>query len=81
MYSVEFSPNLEQFQMRGTVSGVFLVRMDSSIQVWHIVEVMLRDFKQHHITQIPVTERTKLERIANDAGSGWACGNELPLQS
>ena len=55
-YSVEFSPNLVQFQVRETVSGVFLARMDIPIQVWHMVEVMRRDFNEHHMMQVPITE-------------------------
>ena len=56
MYSVEFSPDLEQIQVRETVSGVFLTRMDIPIQVWHMVEVMRRDFNEHHMMQVPITE-------------------------
>ena len=56
MYSVEFSPDLVQIQVRETVSGVFLARMDIPIQVWHMVEVMQRDFNEHHMTQVPMTE-------------------------
>ena len=28
--------------------------MDIPIQVWHMVEVMRRDFNIHHITQVPI---------------------------
>ena len=56
MYSVEFSPDLVQIQVRETVSGVFLARMDIPILVWHMVEVMQRDFNQHHMMQVPITE-------------------------
>ena len=56
MYSVEFSPDLVQIQVRKTVSGVFLTRMDIPIQVWHMVEVMRRDLNEHHMTQLPMTE-------------------------
>ena len=56
IYSVEFSPNLVQIQVRETVSGVFLARMDIPIQVWHMVEVMRRDFNEHHMMQVPITE-------------------------
>ena len=56
MYSVEFSPDLVQIQMRETVSGVFLTQMDISIQVWHMVEVTRRDFNEHHMRQVPMTE-------------------------
>ena len=52
MYSVEFSPDLVQIQVRETVSGVFLARRDVPIQVWHMVEVMRR----HHMTQVPMKE-------------------------
>ena len=56
MYSVEFSPDLVQIQVRETVSGVFLARMDVPIHVWHMVEVMRREFNEHHMTQVPITE-------------------------
>ena len=56
MYSVEFSPDLVKIQVRETVSGVFLPRMDIPIQVWHMVEVMRRDFSEHHMMQVPITE-------------------------
>ena len=56
MFSVEFSPDLVQIQVRETVSGVFLARMDIPIQVWHMVEVMRRDFNEHHMMQVPITE-------------------------
>ena len=56
MYSVEFSTDLVQIQVRETVSGIFLARMDIAIQVWHMVEVMRKDFNEHHMTQVPITE-------------------------
>ena len=55
MYSVDFSPDLVQIQVRETGSGVFLARMDIPIQVWYMVEVMQRDFQEHHMMQIIVT--------------------------
>ena len=56
MYSVVFSPALVQIQERETVSVIFMVRMAIPIQVWHMVEVMRRDFNEHHMTQVPITE-------------------------
>ena len=56
MFSVEFSADLVQIQVRETVCGVFLARMDIPIQIWHMVEVMFRDFNEHPITQVPPTE-------------------------
>ena len=56
MFSVEFSADLVQIQVRETGCGVFLARMDIPIQVWHMVEVMRRDFNEHHKTQVPITE-------------------------
>ena len=56
MYSVEFSPDLVQIQMRETVSEAFLARMDIPIQVWHLVEMMRRDFNEHQMKQVPMTE-------------------------
>ena len=55
MYSVEFSPDLEQIQVRETVSGNFLARMDIPIKVWQR-EVMPGDFNKHHMRQVPTTE-------------------------
>ena len=60
MFSVEFSPALVQIQVRETVCGVFLARMDIPIQVWHMVEVMRRDFSEHHMMQVPITENQLL---------------------
>ena len=70
MFSVEFSADSVQIHVRETVCGVFLARMDIPIQVWHMVEVMRRDFNEHHITQVPL-QRIHLEK----------CGNELPRNS
>ena len=56
MYSIEFSPDLVQIQVRETVSGVFLLPMGIPIQVWHMVEVTQRDFNEHHMMQVPMTE-------------------------
>ena len=55
MFSVEFLPDLVQIQVRETVSGVFLARMDILIQIWHMV-MMPRDFNEHHMTQVPTSE-------------------------
>ena len=43
-------------QVRETSFGVFLAQMDISVQVWHMVEVMRRDFNEHHMSQVPMTE-------------------------
>ena len=56
MYSVKFSTDLVQIQVREAVSGVFLARMDIPIQAWHMVEVMRSDFNEHHMMQVPITE-------------------------
>ena len=56
MFSVEFLADLLQIQVRETVCGVFLARMDIPFQVWHMVEVMRKDFNEQHITQVPPTE-------------------------
>ena len=57
-YSVDFSPDLVQIQVRETVSGVFLARtrMDIPIQLWHMVEVMRRHFNDFHMTQVPAID-------------------------
>ena len=54
--SVEFSPDLVQIQVRETISEVFLARMEIPIQVWHMVEVIRRNFNEHHMTHVPMTE-------------------------
>ena len=49
--------DLVQIQVRETVSGVFLARMDIPIQVCHIVEVMRNDFDELSMTQVPIKEK------------------------
>ena len=76
MYSVEFSPDLVQIQVRETVSGVFLARMDIPIKVWHMVEVMRRDFNEHHMMQVPITEnqlgtRQMMEEVYEHVGMNY----------
>ena len=53
MYYLGFLPDLVQIHVRET--GVFLERMDIPIQVWHM-EVMRKDFNEHHTMQVPMTE-------------------------
>ena len=72
-YSVEFSPDIVQIQLRETVSGVFLARMDIPIQVWHMVKVMRRDFSEHHLMQVPMKENQlgemqMTEKVAEHVG-------------
>ena len=76
MFSVEFSPDLVQIQVRETVSGVFLARMDIPIQVWHMVEVMRRDFNEHLKTQLPITENQvgtmqMMEEVSEHVGTNY----------
>ena len=76
MFSVEFSVDLVQIQVRETVCGVFLARMDIPIQVWHMVEVMRRDFNEHHITQVTPTENQlgemqMMEEVAEHVGMNY----------
>ena len=75
VFSVEFSAGLVQIQVRETVCGVFLARMDIPIQVWHMVEVMRRDFNEH-ITQVPPTENQlgemqMMEEVAEHVGMNY----------
>ena len=77
MFSVEFSPDLVQIQVPETVSGIFLARIDISIQV---VEVMRRDFNDHHMMQVPITEnqlRTMqmVEEVSDHVGMNYS---EIP---
>ena len=74
MYSVQLSPDLVKIQVRETVSEVFLVRVDIPIQVWHMVEVMRRDFKEHHMMQVPMTENQlgeMTEEMAEHVGRNY----------
>ena len=76
MFSLEFFADLVQIQVRETVCGVFLVRMDIPIQVWHMVEVMRRDFNEHHIMQVPPTENQlgemqMIEEVAEHVGMNY----------
>ena len=76
MYSVEFSPDLAQFQVRETVSGVFLARMGIPIQVWNMVEVVRTDFNEHHLIQVPITENQlgtmqMMEELSENVGMNY----------
>ena len=76
MFSVVFSADLVQIQVRETVFGVFLARMDISIQVWHMVEVMGRAFTEDHITQVPIIEiqlgeMQMMEEVAEHEGMNY----------
>ena len=76
IFSVEFSADLVKIQVRQTVCGVFLARMDIPIQFWHVVEVMRRDFNKHHITQVPPTENQlgemqMMEEVAEHVGMNY----------
>ena len=74
--SVDFLPDLVQIQLRETASSVFLARMDIPIQVWHMIEVMRRDFNEHHIKQVPMTENQleemqMIEELAEHVGMNY----------
>ena len=76
MYSVEFSPDLVQIQVRETVSGFFLTQMGIRIQVWQMVEVMRMDFNEHHMTQVPMTENRleemqMMEEVSDHVGMNY----------
>ena len=81
-YSVEFSPDLVQIQMRETVSGVFLAQMDIPIQVWHMVEVMPRDFNEQHMMQVPTENQLAtmqmMEEVSDHVGMNYP---EIPDSS
>ena len=76
MFSVEYSPDLVQIQVSETVSGIFLNWTDIPIQVWHMVEVMQRDFIEHHMTQVPITEnqlgtKQMIEKVSERVGMNY----------
>ena len=50
--------------------------MDIPIQAWHMVEVMRRDFNEHHMTQVPMTENqleepTRMEEVSDHVGMNY----------
>ena len=52
-----------------SIAGIFLAQKNVSIQVCHIIEIMRRDFSEHHQMQVPITESpletmTKMSQIA-----------------
>ena len=76
MYSVDFSPDLVQMQALETVTGCFLARMDIPIQVWYMAEVMRKDFNEHHMMQVPMTENQlgemqRKKEVAEYAGMNY----------
>ena len=76
MYSLEISPNLAQFQVQETNSGVFLTRLDIPIQIWDMVEVVQTDFDEHHMIQVPITENQlgtlqMMEEVSEHVGKNY----------
>ena len=76
MYSVEFSLFLVEIQAREAVSGVFPARMDIPIQVWPLVEVIRRDFNEHHMTHVPMAENQlgelqMMEEVSDHVGMNY----------
>ena len=76
MFSVEVSADLVQIQVRETVCGVFWHKWTSQIQVWHMVEVMRRDFNEHHTMQVRITENQHgemqmIEEVAEHVGINY----------
>ena len=56
-----------------SVSGFFLAQLDVPIQVWHMIEIMRRDFSERHRMQAPITENQlqttlKITQIAEQIG-------------
>ena len=50
--------------------------MDIPIQVWHMVEVMRRDFNEHHMTHVPITENQlgtmqMMEEVSDQVGINY----------
>ena len=81
MFSVEFLADLLQIQVRETVCGVFVARLDISIQVWHMVGGSDAQGFQRLSYNASNPYREPTWRNANDGGSDRACGNELPRNS
>ena len=54
--SAELLPNLVQIQLPEIVSVVFLSRIGIPIQYWHIVVVIRKDFNEHLMMQVTITE-------------------------
>ena len=53
-----------------SVAGIFLAQKNVSIQVCHIIEILRRDFSEHHQMQVPLTESpletmTKMSQIGD----------------
>ena len=76
IFSVEFSAELVKIQVRENVCGASLARMDIPVQVWHMVEVMHRDFNEHHLMQVNPTENQfgemqMMEEVAENVGMNY----------
>ena len=73
MYSVEFSPDLVQIQVREAVSGVFLAQLHISIQMWQMLELMQGEFNEHHMMQVPITENElqMMEKASEHVGMNY----------
>ena len=76
MFSVEFSSDLVQIEVRETFCGFFLARIDIPIQVWHMMEVMRRYFNENHKVQVPPAENQlgemqMMEEVAEHVGLNY----------
>ena len=75
MYSVEFSFDRVQIQIRETISEIHLARMYIPIQVWHrwswCKEILRNIIWRKFASQRNILEACKWAIV-------WACGNELP---
>ena len=52
MLLIEYVPEIMTMKMLESVSRSFLAQMDVPIQVWHMVEIMRRDFSEQHQMQV-----------------------------
>ena len=76
MFLVEFSADSVDIQVRETVCGVFLARMDIPIQFCHMVELMRGDFNEHNLTPVPMKENQlgemqMMEEVAEHLGINY----------
>ena len=74
MYSVDFSPDLVQIQVRETVSEFFWHEWTSESMIYGGSDA--KGLQKHHITQVPMTEKQleemqMMEEVAEHVGMNY----------
>ena len=56
------------------VSGIFLAKMNIRFQVWHMTEIVMRDFREHRQMQVHIIQN-QLEKM----GMMWQIAEKVEM--